>query len=263
MKNLVVLALAGMVASGAQATVLYATSFEQPTFVSGALNGQDGWSAASSPANLYQVSAAAGGARTGSQFVFANSANGTANGSQWNYRPNIIAPVTSPSIIRASVWTAVVNNTAAAVRRTTSAGLDLYDDTGANRIGAIRIRNDGAVSILNGFNQVASTGAGAVTANAYNQVAIEADFSTHTLSYYVNGTLVGAPVGFGVFDNAVTGFGDADLYITRLFTGVTGETQSGGHTAVFDDFSLETIPAPSSLGLMGVAGLIAARRRRA
>lgn len=263
LKNLMVVAAVGVAASGSQAAVLYATSFEQPTFVSGSLGGQDGWTSASNPANLFQVNATAGFARTGSQFVFADSSAGAANGSQWNFRPNVIAPVTSPSIIRASVWTAVLNNTVAAVRRTTSAGIDLYDDSGAFRIGAIRIRNDGTVSILNGFNQIASTGAGAVTPNAYNQVAIEADFATHTLNYYVNGVLVGTPAGFGVFDNAVTGFGDADLWVTRLFTGTTGQAQSGGHTALFDDFSLETVPAPSSLGLMGVAGLVAARRRRA
>lgn len=261
MKNVIAAAMVAAVGASASAVDLYTTSFEAPTFAVGMLNGQDGWAASSSPASLFQVNGAAGFARTGSQFVFVNSANQSLGGSNWNFRPTIIAPVLPPnSTIRASVHTAVLNNTTAAVNRTTSSGIDLYDDVGG-RLGAIRIRNDGAISILNSAGAVANTAAGAVTANAYNQVAVEADFALGRARFYVNGIeLDTSALGATWANFSATGFGDADLYTIRLNTATTN---SGGHTALFDDFSLQAIPTPSALSVLGLAGLIAARRRRA
>lgn len=255
------LAVAGLAAS-ASATVLYSTSFEAPTFAVGGLSGQDGWTAASNPATLFQVGSQAGFARTGSQYAWANSALATGNGSQWNFRPSNISPISPPaSIIRASVYTAMVDNTTVAVRRATSSGIDLWDDVG-NRLGGIRIRNDGQIGVLNSLGQLATTPVGAVVGlNTWNQVAVEADFALQTVRFFVNGFELGVPAGFGNF--SATGFGDADLYMFRAFTGTTGQAQSGGHTVLWDDFNLERIPTPGSVSVLALAGLVAARRRRA
>lgn len=263
MKNLFAAAMIAAVGSSASAAVLYATSFEAPTFAVGSLNLQDGWSAASSPATLFQVNGTAGFARTGSQFVFANTASQTSSGSNWNFKPTIVAPVSAPnSVIRASVWTAVVNNTTAAVGRQSAGGIDLYDDSGAVRLGAIRVRNDGAIVIINSAGASGTLGAGTVTGNAYNQVAVEADFAAQKTRWFINGIEIntaGLGATFGNF--SATGFGDADLYAVRTNTLASGT--SGGHTILFDDFSVERIPTPGALSVLGLAGLVAARRRRA
>lgn len=263
MKNVIAAAMIAAVGASASAATLYATSFEAPTFAVGALNLQDGWTAASSPASLFQVNGAAGFARTGSQFVFANTANQTSTGSNWNFRPTIVAPVTAPnSTIRASVWTAVLNNTTAAVGRQSAGGIDLYDDTGSVRLGAMRVRNDGAVVLINSAGASGTLGAGSVTANAYNQVTIEADFAAQKVRWFINGIQIdtsGLGATFGNF--SATGFGDADLYAVRTNTQASGT--SGGHTVLFDDFSVDAVPTPGALSVLGLAGLIAARRRRA
>lgn len=261
MKNLFAAAMIAAVGASASASVLYSTSFESP-FVVGALPGQQGWATSAAGAStLFGVNATAGFARTGSQFVAFNSANMSSAGSRWSW---IDQPVTGlagsgQATIRASAYVAVLNNTTAAVGRETAAGLDLYDDTGAVRIGAVRIRNTGQVDFINSANQVASLGPGAVVANAYNKVEVSANFDTQSVEYRINGILItGFAAGFTSF--TATGFGDADLYAVRL---QTATTNSGGHTTLYDDLLIERIPAPGAIGVLGLAGLVAARRRRA
>ena len=264
MKNVIAAAMIAAVGASASASVLYSTSFEAPTFAAGSLNGQDGWTAASSPATLFQVNNTAGFARTGSQFVFVNTASQTSSGSNWNFKPTIVDPVTPPnSIIRASVWTAVLNNSTAAVNRQSAGGVDLYDNVTGGRIGGIRVRNDGAVTVLNSVGGAGTLGAGTVVGNAYNQVSVEADFGLGVVRYFINGIQINTSGLGATWANftAANGFGDADLYTVRTNTNAT--TNSGGHTVLFDDFSVERIPTPGALSVLGLAGLVAARRRRA
>lgn len=263
MKNLFAAAMIAAVGAGASAATIYSTSFEAPGYATGNLSGQNGFLSASSPANLFQVSNAAGFALTGSQFVFVNTAAQTSTGSNWHYRDDSIASVTGPNnIIRASISVAVLNQTTAAVNRQSAGGIDMYDFSG-NRIGAIRVRNDGAITVLNSASSAGTLGAGTVVGNAYNQVAIEADYGLGVIRYYINGTQIntsGLGATWANFNPSV-GFGDADLYTVRTNTNAT--TNSGGHTVLFDDFSITAIPTPGVLSLAGLAGLVAARRRRA
>jgi hypothetical protein len=160
-------------------------------------------------------------------------------------------------IIRASANVAIINQS---TTRASTAGLDLYDDTGAFRIGAIRIRDDGGVDFLNGQSTtlVASLGAGSLSTSAYYNLAIEANFNTNTLRYFIGGVeITGFSAGFATFTGS-TGFGDADLYVTRN----NPTSSTGGDTAFFDDLLIERIPAPGSLALVGIAGVFAGRRRR-
>jgi hypothetical protein len=261
MKNVIAAAMIAAVGASASASVLYSTSFENP-FVVGALPGQQGWAPSGAGASgLFGVNATPGFARTGSQFVAFNSANMSSAGSRWSWIDNTQTGLagSGQAIIRASAHVAVLNNATAAVGRETAAGLDLYDDSGFNRIGAVRIRNTGQVDFINGLNQVASLGPGAVTANAYNKVEVSANFDTQTVEYRINGILItGFAAGFLNFTG--TGFGDADLYAVRINTATTN---SGGHTALYDDLLIERIPAPGAVSVLGLAGLVAARRRRA
>lgn len=262
MKNVIAAAMIAAVGASASATTLYSTSFEAPAIAVGNLDGQDLWSNFSSPVSLFQVSNQPGFARTGSQFAFVNSAAAAAAGSQWSARPTVVTPISAPnSIIRASVYTAVLNQPTAALNRQTAGGIELFDDVG-NFLGGLRIRNDGAIVLRNATGtQTASTAPGAVIANAYNQVAVEADFSLQRARFYVNGIeLSTAGLGATWANFSATGFGDADLWVVRSNTSTTN---SGGHTVLFDDFAVERIPTPGALSVLGLAGLVAARRRRA
>lgn len=262
MKNVFAVALVAAVGASASAANLYSTSFEAPTIAVGNLNGQDLWGNISNPSTLFQVANQPGFARTGTQFAFVNSAAAAAAGSQWSARPTVVAPVSAPNnIIRASVYTAVLNQTTTAVNRQTAGGIELFDDVG-NFMGGIRIRNDGAIVLRNATGTAtASTAPGAVTANAYNQVAIEADFGLQRSRFYINGIeLDTSGLGATWASFSSTGFGDADLWVVRSNTGATN---SGGHTVLFDDFSVDAIPTPGALSVLGFAGLVAARRRRA
>jgi|GEM_PF-1988789 len=263
MKNFVAAALVAVAAaSGASAQTIYSTSFEN--FANGALPGQLGWATSGAGAStLFQVGNTAGLAATGSKYVRFDSANmnttvGTSAG-RWSW---IDQPVTglgasSSPIIRASINVAMLNSSAT---RSTTAGLDLYDNTGASRIGAIRMRDDGSVDFLNGqaTTLVASLPAASVPLSTYINLAIEANFATNTLKYFINNVEVtGFSAGFATFTGS-TGFGDADLYVTRD----NPAGSAGGDSALFDDLLIQRIPAPGSLALVGLAGVFAGRRRR-
>lgn len=252
--------VAAAAASGASAQVVYSTSFEN--FANGNLPGQLGWATtAAGASNLFQVGSTAGLAATGSKYVRFDSVNinSAAVASRWSWSDQPVTGLAGSAnpIIRASINVAMVNSS---TTRSTTAGLDLYDNTGAFRIGAIRIRDNGSVDFLNGQTTtlVASTAAGVVPLSTYINLAIEADFNTNTLKYFINNTEVtGFSAGFATFTGS-TGFGDADLYVTRD----NPASSAGGDTALFDDLLITRVPTPGSIALLGMAGVFAGRRRR-
>lgn len=236
------------IASGANAAVIYSTSFESP-FVVGALNGQQGWQA-----DAGTVANTAGNARTGTQYAQMLGSNfTTASTSRWAWNTNTgltAAQLAVAPIVRAGVWTAQGGNIGT---RTFTAGLDLYD-TNIARIGLIYIANDGSVNVLDGNGLGGGTAAGSVNVAAYHHLEVEANFQTMTVEFFVDG------VSLYVGGHVSSDFGDADIRGTRSSTGSGGT----GYVMAFDDFTLENnVPAPGALALMGLGGLVAARRRRA
>lgn len=77
--------------------------------------------------------------------------------------------------------------------------------------------------------------------------ASDANAANWTMQYSINGSSVGGP------NTAAAG-----SYANINYVGFS--TQNAG--GVIDDFSLTIIPEPSSLGLLGIGGLLVARRRR-
>lgn len=108
-----------------------------------------------------------------------------------------------------------------------------------------------------GTASVALTG---FTLNTYYQLSIAFDFGADKLRWYVNGSQINTSslAGFDTF--TATDFGDADLYAVRAAAPVG--TSTGSHVLGFDDFSVVSTPAPGAIALLGVAGLVGARRRR-
>jgi len=233
------------IASGASAAVVYSTSFEQPAFVAGALNGQSGW-----VADAGNVLNNAAQAHTGSQFAAMTGAQIGASG-KWAWEnTSAIGPaqLAINPIVRASVWVGMGGN---AGTRTYTAGLDLYDSFIA-RIGLVYISSDGSVGVIDGAGVVTTSAVGLVNPNVYHKLAVEANFATQVVNFFVDGVNVVT----GTFLS--TDFIDADIRGTR-----TTGTGGAAFVTAFDDYTIENeaIPAPASLALMGM-GLIAGGRRR-
>jgi hypothetical protein len=249
-------------ATSAGAAVSYSTSFEAP-FTSGGLAGQQGWvTLAGGGSTAFQVANVAGRARTGTQYVTYSTAS--ISGSNWQWfepQAQTATDLADPasSIVRVSVWVNVFAASAATgVTRISYAGLDCYDITGVGRLGFIRIGSNGTIDLNNGTSAISGTMTG-FALNQWNKVSIEFDYGADKLRWYLNDVQIvtSAVAGFDTF--TATTFGDADIYGTR--STATGTT-TGGHTLLWDDYSVQTIPAPGAIALLGVAGLVGARRRR-
>ncbi len=135
-----------------------------------------------------------------------------------------------------------------------------------------------------GIGALTYSAAGAFTQNAWNRVAVSADLTAGTVSYYINGSLVGTRTGtaltdgrFAVFSNANAG---ADLLLFN--EGDTSGTYTHNllvNSVAFTDEALSQsaiqalggasaagifVPEPSSaaLGLLGSLALLRRNRRR-
>ncbi|MBX3388423.1 MAG: PEP-CTERM sorting domain-containing protein [Phycisphaeraceae bacterium] len=231
-------------ASGASATILYQTSFEAPTF-NLTLNGVDGWITQGGGA----ITNNAANARTGSRYV---SVTPTTSG-QWQWQGTIAQSAASLAvnpIIRASVWAQIFNGTTTTNLK--RAGLQMYNVAATGVMAAMYIDSDGTLTVTDEAGNQFASGAGFVNSSIYNQMQIELNYANSTARYFLNGVDLGV-VGT-IFS---TDFGDADFYSTRT----TGT--AGGNQIRYDDYLVEQVPTPGTLALMGLGGLVAARRRRA
>ncbi|MGH7242395.1 MAG: PEP-CTERM sorting domain-containing protein [Phycisphaerales bacterium] len=235
------------IASGASASLVYGTSFEAPTFAAGALNGQAGW-----VADAGSVTNNPARAHTGSQFASMTGAQIGASG-KWAWEStHAIGPaqLAINPIVRASVWVGMGGD---AGTRTYTAGLDLYDAFTA-RIGLVYIASDGSIGVIDGASNVFTSAAGLINPNVYHKLAVEANFASHTIRFFVDGVDSGVN---GVFSS--TDFADADIRGTR-----TTGTGGAAFVTAFDDYLIEneSIPAPASLALLGMGFVAGGRRRR-
>jgi MYXO-CTERM domain-containing protein len=255
------LLVAAGLSGSSMAAVSYSTSFESP-FTTGALAGQQGWvTSAAGGSTAMQVASTPGLARTGSQYVTYNT--NVTLGTQWQWfepQAQTAADLADPanSIVRASVWVNVYSASAASgVTRISYAGLDCYDITGSTRLGFIRVASNGFVQINNGSASSLQASITGFSLNQWNKVTIEFDYAADKIRWYFNDALITPTAGYDTFLG--TTFGDADVFGSR--STATGTT-TGGHTLLWDDYSVQTVPAPGALALLGVAGLVGARRRR-
>jgi hypothetical protein len=245
-------------ASTASAAVLYATDFEAPTFATGSIVGQDGWTATSGAGNV-TIQNAPAAAHSGSQFAFYNTVNATnAVPSKFAWKP-INAPAstfTSEPILVASVFTAIASNPN--TTRTAVAGLDLYNIAG-QRIAALNFGTDGTVLPLDPSGAVALSTPTTASLDQYNRLTITVNFQNQNVRYFFNGTEIATSTSANATD-----FGDGDIYSIRT-SNPAGS--SGGHQILWDDLAIGTIAIPEPMTFIVIApaaaALLVSRRRRA
>ena len=246
-------------ASAATAAVNYSTSFESP-FTTAALPGQQGWATTGASGNFI-VGNVAGRARTGTQYVGYDYTTGTSTASRWSWiaQDQTAAQLATDWLVTTSVYVQILTP-AAGTTRLTSGGLDAYNAAGSARLGAMRLRSDGALVLT---NSAGASGALAVTGfafNTYYQLSMSLNFQTNKISWAINGQAIDTSAIAGLDTFTGTDFGDTDLYITR--SNPTSGTATGGHFVTFDDYSITSTPAPGSIALLAVAGIVGSRRRR-
>lgn len=248
-------------ASAATAAVNYSTSFESP-FTTAALAGQQGWVPTSGGASgNFVVGAVAGRARTGTQYVGYDYTSGTSTAGRWSWiaQDQTAAQLATNWIVTTSVYVQILTP-ATGTNRVTGGGLDAYNAAGSGRLGAMRLQSDGKLVLVNSANLTGSLSLTGFAFNTYYQLSMSLNFQTNKISWAINGQTIDTSAIAGLDSFTGTDFGDADLYITRA--NPTSGTATGGHFVAFDDYSITSTPAPGSIALLGVAGIVGARRRR-
>jgi hypothetical protein len=135
-------------------------------------------------------------------------------------------------------------------------GYDAFNPTAVKLIGSLTVDSTtGDVLVQDEDGFFAETGE-VVPFGQWNRFLLEMDYATQMYTAYVNG----APVATSPFvDPGILGFTDAPLAALAA-TGATIGTAAG--TAYFDNYSIEIVPEPGSLALVGLVSLGLLRRRR-
>lgn len=299
LSSLALLAAAGMAAS-ASGTVLYSAGFEQPDYSAGNLNAQgaNSWQTIFGASNGatgstvgFNVVNNASNARTGSQYVEINTSQFPNDGATSAYKYGIALPgtfgLTSQDIANRSVhiscglWmsTQVNANKNSYQLMSVYAGtvnllnFGLFNSGSTNQLSRCYLgapaNNTGAFVITNG-----TTTAGTGTNNWLNHwwlFDIVLDYQAGHISAHVKdalndidiGTLLEVNAAYNMSLSSSNIFTDADFQVLRF--GHAGASNSGGGVNRFDDYQIELndkVPAPSSVALLGLGGMLAGRRRR-
>lgn len=257
-KTTVAAAIAATLTSGALAGVIYATDFSE--FAVGDISGQNGWS-------TYDPTFTSGGGN------FANVVSGglTGNGVQML---SGTASTSSPRYAWApgygSQWQAetLAGNNELSVSvdmklssgsaSTARIGVITFDSTGTRILGGFYVQqNTGAVYMLGYANN-----AGTLNNFAFNTgVTLALDtWTTFVTTWNASTGEFFVEWGTNAFVVAGAGAGsiadETDLYATR-----NGSTVQA--SAYFDNLLITAVPAPGAIALLGAAGLVGTRRRRA
>lgn len=267
MKSVIAMAVLAAASLGvsANAAVLSSTGFEASQgYVAGSLTGQAGgiWSNADfGNPGLFSVAFDATRAAAGTGYVNAPTTAWPNSGTPQRYSWIDQAPV-STGIVRASTSVYVGAGTGSAV---SAGGIQLYVAGGAFLGAGLWLQSDGVLVAArddgSGTGASATIGLGAATlVGGYHTFEVSLDYSIGQFSVSVDGISQDSvldSLAFARTFNTSRAFSDADLFGIK-FAG------TGGSDIRFDNYLVETvIPAPASAALLGLSGLVAARRRRA
>ncbi len=228
-------------AGASQAAVLKFAGFEASEgYVLGDLFGQNGWTDTGDVANVTAAQAA-----SGTRSISIDSSP-VASAAWWWPAVNYNTATNTDKIVVASVDMFLKTGGS----KSSNWGLDCYDGNSPfGRVSALWVNSGGLANYWNGTTSVVSTTA--VSYDAWNNLKITMDYTTLKSSYAINGVTIASGISFGAGVGSV--FGDADINLQG----------AGFDTTFFDNYKVEAVPAPASIALLGLTGLVATRRRRA
>lgn len=233
--------------AGANAALLYTTGFDAPTYIDGALIGQDGWVIT--------------GTTTTNALAIANAAvNGsvTLNTSGQDANHPLGTSLNSDSVYLSA------DITLSAAQSAGDYFIHLGDGGNSNFYSRIY-----AKATSGGFVMAMGTSSGAAT---YGTTVLSFGTTYRILARY--DFVAGAANDTGaLFINPVSPFGIGDTqYVAATTVGtdpttissvnIRQGTASSAPTLTIDNINVSTIPAPGSVALVGLGGLALLRRRR-
>lgn len=227
-KTLVVCGVLAFCTVVANATTVYSTGFENPPFTLGSLNGQNGWATFGNANIVVQNSVV----KSGLQAVEIDA--GTNQSGPLHFD---------------SPGTGVVVRLQADIYLTTSSNETAWQFGVYNGFGGINILPDGSLQIAApGFPVTGPL----VNRDVWNNFRIDYNEVTGHFNVFLNGTPVAT--------NEAMFNGFAYSFATLNSFGYTGANDK----AFLDNFSVNTVPEPSSLLLLGsgVLGLAGVARRK-
>jgi len=239
----------------AYASTVYATGFEEPSFTTGSIAGQNGWEvfgSAISTVETFNVYA-------GSQAVFVDGSAAGQSGPYWadptpdtNSLIQLSAEIYIASSLQESQWQLAATSPGFGAF---IGGIDLVPDMSDPGVDNIEL--------VSGANPVVGT----FDLNQWNLVDLVFNMTTQTYSLSVNGTTLTSDAAFcgstvGCSGATIASYGDS---LFDVFGGKGGDNDAG----FMDNFSLSNVsavPEPKSpifLVGAGLALVYAARRTRA
>lgn len=246
MKTTILAALAvSGVATLANAAVLFdSQGFEAPFYTTGNLVGQNGWLLDNTPPGPFTVQNTF--AQSGTQAVRATGGGGT----NWTFPDLSYTPAPGEIVV-------IHADLARTVSATASFGflIDVYSPTGRIARAGLGANAGQIVPLVTTLNATGVPANFLVNNDVYQpsqwvSFDISLNFAAQTFDVAVNGVtaLTSLP-----FVGAGTSLADADFQVSTA----AGATDVG----YLDNYSVQTVPTPGALALLGLGGLAARRRR--
>ncbi len=243
----IALAMVAIAAPAWADTVLYSTSFESPTFTTGALAGQNGWSgfgpSGASVENFF--------ADTGSQAVFLDGGAASQSG------PYYTTTTTGP-LVDLSADLAIFTSSTQTTWQFGALGPGLV-----GFLGGIDILPDDSIEAITAGNPVIGTFTRATGFNssAWVNVNLLFDLATQTYDISVGGVLLDSDVPFCGGNGTCPG-----TTLSTFANGVFDTFGGGNDSGYMDNYSVIQVtptPEPGNIGLMalGLVGIGVVRRK--
>ena len=255
----VTVALGLFAISSSEAAPIYDSGgFEAPRFTPGELSGQDivfgGWARDGIGTATVQSATV----RDGAQAVQLNRPASASGDTRYGVL-KLVNPIPPLDTIRVSWDMNVTQTQGNGVTFGPFFGVEGYDAfTDIKLIGSL------GVDSTTGDVLIQQTGTGAfvettadVAFGQWNRFVLEMDYGTDTYTAYVNGVAVGSQP---FVDDGVVAFTDAPL--AALAAGGSPADLAAAGTAFYDNYTIEIVPEPSTVAIIGLASLAVLRRRR-
>ena len=257
---------AAVVCASSQAALIYATSFD--TYTNGNISGQTAWSGTG---GTWAVTGSMNTGQLAGSIVANPAAGGTGKSvrltsEKWNFGGRTKVWL---DLLNSGKWSAASTgaNSGTKVLRaeadiyvatgqpvTSSFGI-MIGDTSASYSCGMMISNSGQVwTASNGYAAANRTNRTTAALDTWHKFMIDWDTVSGNAKAYLNGVLIAD----------YTPTNKSGVYAVQLFTttdnGASGSTTNNSF-GFADNFSVSSVPAPGAAALVGLAGLMARRRR--